>query len=56
MVGEVFEVYELDEWGQAWVSKSWFREDGGWGRGHSMGLDSHEMERVDPDDDGTEGP
>ena len=47
MVGEVFEVYELDEWGQAWVSKDWFRDDAGHGRGHSMGLDSHEMELVE---------
>ncbi|MEO5824107.1 MAG: hypothetical protein ABIT71_26670 [Vicinamibacteraceae bacterium] len=43
MLGEVFEVYEIDEWGQAWVRKSW----PGSHRYHSLGLDAHEMERVE---------
>jgi hypothetical protein len=48
MVGEVFEVYEIDEHGQAWVEKTWFNENGGYDHGHSLGLDSHEMQLVSP--------
>jgi hypothetical protein len=47
MLGEVFEVNEIDEWGQAWVQK-WWGEGDGVKRSHSIGLDPHEMERVDP--------
>ena len=46
MVGEVFAVDEIDEWGQAWVGKSWDEGDGTT-RAHSIGLEPHEMERVD---------
>jgi hypothetical protein len=47
MVGEVFDVYEIDQWQQAWVTKGW--DDGdGVGHCHSIGLDPREMERVDP--------
>ena len=28
MEGEVFEVYEIDEWGGAWVEKWWRDRDG----------------------------
>jgi hypothetical protein len=43
MVGEVFEVYEVDEDGAAWVEKVWDDGEGG-SRSHSLALDSHEME------------
>ena len=46
MVGDVFDVYELDDFGQAWVRKDWDDADGNC-HGHSIGLDPHEMERVD---------
>jgi hypothetical protein len=43
MVGQVFEVYEIDEWGQAWVQTFWDPpRDECWG--HSLGLDPDEME------------
>ncbi len=45
MIGEVFEVYEIDEWGSAWVEKSW-RTDGQESRSHSLALDALEMEVV----------
>jgi hypothetical protein len=49
MVGEVFAVDEIDEFGQAWVGKSW--DDGdGTSRAHSIGLEPHEMEWVGPPD------
>ena len=46
MLGDVFEVYEIDEWGQAWVRKEWPPGEAAH-RYHSLGLDSHEMERVE---------
>jgi len=46
MLGEVFEVYEIDEWNQAWVAKEWAEGEGKY-RAHSLGLDSHEMEWVE---------
>jgi len=49
MLGEVFEVDEIDEWGQAWVRKQWSTGDGGY-RYHSLGLASHEMERVEAEE------
>ena len=47
MVGEIFEVEEIDEYGQAWVRKSWFDGEGGICNSHSIGLAAHEMEVVD---------
>jgi hypothetical protein len=47
MIGEVFEVYEIDEYGSPWVGKGWHSEDGGTYRGHHVALDSTEMEVVD---------
>jgi hypothetical protein len=38
MVGEVFEVYEIDEHGSPWVEKRWGNDS------HHLALDSHEME------------
>ncbi len=46
MIGETFEVEEIDEYGQAWVRKSWFDATGGVCNSHSIGLESHEMEVV----------
>ena len=43
MVGEVFEIIEIDEYGSAWVEKVWPDADGG-SHSHSLALASHEME------------
>lgn len=43
MLNEVFEVYEIDEYGQSWVEKGW-AEPGGDYRSHSLALSSSEME------------
>jgi hypothetical protein len=45
MLGEVFEVYEIDERGAAWVEKQWPQSDGA-SRSHSLALDPREMEVV----------
>ena len=45
MRGEVFDVYEIDQWGSAWVRKSWEESDGKT-FSHSLALASHEMECV----------
>ena len=47
MLGEVFQVLEIDEYGRAEVEKRWDCGDGVT-RSHSLWLDPHEMERVDP--------
>lgn len=47
MIGGVFEVYEIDEYGSPWVGKGWSSEDGETYRGHHVALDSTEMEVVD---------
>jgi hypothetical protein len=45
MVGEIFTVQEVDEYGAAWAEKSW---SGGEGlRTHAVGLAPHEMETID---------
>ncbi len=45
MEGEVLEVYEIDEWGGAWVEKTW-REEDGTPVSHSLGLGPAQMEVV----------
>ena len=46
MVGEEFKVYEIDEYGHAWVEKWW--ETGPDKKiSHSLALGSNDMERVD---------
>jgi len=45
MVGEVFEVCEIDTYGAAWVEACW-DEGERQERRHSLALDSHEMEVV----------
>ncbi|WP_018607383.1 hypothetical protein [Uliginosibacterium gangwonense] len=47
MIGEVFEVTEIDEYGYPWVGESWPDAAKGEWRGHSIALESHEMEVVD---------
>lgn len=47
MIGEVFEVEEIDEYGSPWVSKSWPNESEGTCIGHSIALAPDEMELVD---------
>ncbi len=46
MEGGVFEVYEVDEWGGAWVKKSWHAADGR-PLSHSLGLGPTQMEVVE---------
>src|SRR5258708_22497388 len=46
MVGQVFEVYEIDEYDSAWVEKQWLTENGEYSHGHFLALDPHEMEVV----------
>ena len=43
MIGEVFEVEEIDEYGQPWIRKSWPNEQEGQCHSHSIALESHEM-------------
>jgi hypothetical protein len=45
MEGEVLEVYEIDDWGGAWVEKSLPAEDGTL-VSHSLGLGPEQMEVV----------
>jgi hypothetical protein len=47
MVGEVFNVYEIDINGYAWVEKEWSHPDEGQYMSHSLGLEPHQMELVD---------
>jgi hypothetical protein len=46
MLGQVFTVSEIDEWGQVWVEK-WWNLPGETSFCHSLRLDSHEIEVVD---------
>ena len=48
MIGEVFEVYEIGPYGHPWVCKEWRASEDGNYYGHSLALDSCEMEVVDP--------
>ena len=47
MIGEVFEVEEIDEYGKPWIRKSWPDEEEGKCHSHSVALESNEMELVD---------
>ena len=49
MIGEVFEVEEIDEYGHAWIRKAWPNEKEGTCYSHSIALDSGEMELVTAD-------
>jgi hypothetical protein len=46
MVGEVFEVEEIDEYGHPWVCKSWPGPTPETCRSHSIALSPQEMELV----------
>ena len=48
MIGNVFEVEEIDEGGQAWVTM-WWKSDGEEIDGHGIGLAPSEMELVADD-------
>lgn len=43
MVGETLQVYEVDQYGQAWVTKEWWLSEDDV-MSHSVGLSSNEME------------
>jgi hypothetical protein len=45
MLGEVFEVYEVDKWGSAWVKKRWSVAKGK-SISHSLALAPGEMEAI----------
>ena len=47
MVGEVFEVEEIDEQGNPWVRKSWPDDADGQCHSHSIALEAHEMRVID---------
>lgn len=47
MVGEIFEVTELDEYGHPGITKWWRDEIAETSRSHSVALDSQEIELVD---------
>jgi hypothetical protein len=49
MAGEVFEVFEIDEYGAAWVEKWWDAGDGQ-RHSHSLALESEEMEVAERSD------
>lgn len=46
MVGEIFVVEEIDEYGHPWVRKSWLNEVEGECHSHSVALERHELEVV----------
>jgi hypothetical protein len=46
MIGETFEIEEIDENGDAWITKWWERGDGEL-ESHSLRIVPAEMERVD---------
>lgn len=48
MIGEVFEVEEVDEHGHAWIRKSWPNEEQGTCHSHSIALEAEEMELWEP--------
>ena len=46
MIGEIFEVQEIDKYGQPWVRKRWPNEEEGTCQSHSIALEPSEMEFV----------
>ncbi len=46
MIGEVFEVEEIDEYGHPWICKWWPGPSEQTSRSHSVALESHEIELV----------
>lgn len=47
MIGEVFQIEEIDEHGHPWIRKSWPDEVEGKCHSHSIALEPQEMELVD---------
>jgi hypothetical protein len=47
MIGEVFEVKEVDQYGCVWIEKGWHFPEEGQYIGHSLAPDPHEIELVD---------
>jgi len=47
MIGQVFKVEEIDEYGLAWLTKTWQEEEEGQFHCHSIAPESNEMEIVD---------
>ncbi len=47
MIGEVFRVYEIDEWGGVWVEKCFDDKKDDGIMSHSLSLTSHEMEVIE---------
>ena len=47
MIGEIFEVEEVDAYGQPWVCKRWLNEAEGTCQSHSVALEPSEMLCVD---------
>ncbi len=47
MIEEVFEVEEIDEYGQPWVCKRWPNESEGTCESHSLALEPSEMRCVE---------
>ena len=46
MIGEEFEIEEIDEYGHPWIRKSWPNEAEGTCNSHSIALEPHEMELI----------
>ena len=46
MIGEAFDVEEIDEHGHPWVRKSWPNEQEGTCHSHSIALEAQEMELI----------
>lgn len=46
MIGEIFEVTEIDQYGQPWIGKGWSSPEEGAHRGHSLALEPEEFEIV----------
>jgi hypothetical protein len=46
MIGEIFEIEEIDQYGYPWIRKSWPNETEGKCHSHSLALEPHEMELV----------
>jgi hypothetical protein len=47
MIGEEFEIEEIDKYGQPWVRKSWSNEAEGTCNSHSVALEPNEFECLD---------
>ena len=47
MIGETFEIEEIDEYGQPWVCKRWPNETEGICQSHSVALEPSEMLCID---------